>query len=233
MRRFFHESSRFLLTFVFIFAIFFVILNFTAFKSLFFYYVLGDKSAAEMHQLVEKEQKAELLAPEGAKKLVKKDYPPLNIVVSPLDFRLIIPKIDQNVPIVKMSDEYISDDLWGKFEKEVQAALRTGIVHYPGTAMPGQKGNAFFTGHSSYYPWDKGNYKEVFANLNKLEIGDEYYIYYQQKQYRYKIMEKKEVRPAEVGVLEQHQTKKLSTLMTCWPLGTTLKRLILVAEQVS
>lgn len=228
----FRESIGFLVTFFLIFVVSFAAMNFSATKSLITFYLLGEKHAEALQESVDPRKEEVLLVPKGAKKIVQKEFPPLQMEVSPLDFRLIVPKIGKNVPLVKMSDEYISDDLWGKFEKEVQQELRKGVVHYPGTAFPGQNGNVFFTGHSSYYPWDPGKYKDVFANLSQLEVGDEYYVYFQQKKHTYKIFEKKEVRPSEVGVLEQASDKKLSTLMTCWPLGTALKRLIIVAEEV-
>ena len=227
------EIFRFILTFGVIFAIFFVLMNFSAFSSVITHYITG----AETEEIIKEnigETKVETnpLEDQNAKKLVKKEFPPLYLSVAPLDFRLIVPKIGVNVPMVRMSDQFISDDLWGKFEKEVQGALREGVIHYPGTAYPGQYGNVFITGHSSYYPWDKGEYKDVFSNLNQLEVGDEYYVYYQQKKYRYKVVEKKEVRPYEVKVLEQSKTEKLSTLMTCWPIGTTLRRLVVTGEEV-
>jgi sortase A len=197
------------------------------------YHVIGEQQTAKLNEAVAEKNLEQIpLPPKGAKKLVKKEFPNLNLSVVPLDFRLVIPKIAKNVPLIKMSDEYITDDLWGKFEKEVQEFLRSGVVHYPGTANPGQYGNAFFTGHSSYYPWDKGNYKDVFANLNQLNVGDEYFVYWQQSSYKYKIVDKKEVRPTEVGVLNQPEDRKFSTLMTCWPLGTTLRRLVIIGEEV-
>ena len=231
------EGLSFLLTFGTIFLVSFVLLNFSAFKTILQHYFTGEQKQEMMQESVEinyekQAKKIQPVIPSKAKKLIKKVFPKLFLTVSPLDFRLVIPKIGKNVPIVKMSDNYITEDFWGKFEKEAQTALKKGIVHYPGTALPGQVGNAFFTGHSSYYPWDDGAYKEVFANLNLLEKGDEYFVYLHQKKIKYKVIEKKEVKPYEVKILEQPEDKKLSTLMTCWPLGTTLKRLIVVAEEV-
>ncbi len=227
------ELFGFILTFVIIFGVSFALMNFSAVKSLVSFHFFTEEKEMLKETVGEKELKEIPLPPKGAKKLIKKEFPPLHLSVTPLDFRLVIPKLIKSVPLVAMPDEYITDDLWGKFEKEVQGYLRDGVVHYPGTASPGQIGNAFFTGHSSYYPWDKGNFKDVFANLNKLNIGDEYIIFFQQKKYRYRVVEKKEVSPLEVGVLEQPENKKLSTLMTCWPLGTTFRRLIVVAEDIT
>src|SRR5262245_35658883 len=57
-------------------------------------------------------------------------------------------------------------------ESDFQAALKTGVVHYPGTALPGQSGNAYIFGHSSDYIWVKSQYKSAFATLPHIQVGD-------------------------------------------------------------
>jgi LPXTG-site transpeptidase (sortase) family protein len=152
--------------------------------------------------------------------------------VGPPENRLIIPKLGLNIPLVTPSYASLLAEDWTKVEEDIQQALEQGVVHYPGTARPGQAGNFFVTGHSSYYPWASGNYKTVFARLHNLEPGDEYYVYYGGDQHRYIVRSKKEVSPSDVGVLDQPINKRLATLMTCTPVGTTLRRLILVAEEI-
>ena len=88
------------------------------------------------------------------------------------------------------------------------------------------------TGHSSYYPWDDGNYKDVFARLSELDVGDTYTSYYGGDRHTYRVTKKYEVKPNNVSVLDQPTTKRLSTLMTCTPVGTTLRRLIVQAEEI-
>lgn len=167
------------------------------------------------------------------KKDVRKKFEMPDLPIVPTDNRLVIPKLGKSVPLVNTSTENLAGENWHELEEQIQGALRDGIVHYPGTARPGQYGNVFLTGHSSYYPWDPGKFKDVFATLGKLEIGDRYYVYYDQQRYVYEIVEKKEVQPDHVEVLAQPKDKKVSTLMTCSPVGTTLRRLILTAEQIS
>lgn len=152
--------------------------------------------------------------------------------ITPPDTRIVIPKIAKNIPILTVGDESRIAENWVKLEADIQKALRDGVVHYPGTANPGEFGNAFITGHSSYYPWDDGRYKDVFAALHNLEKGDEYYIFHKGKKYKYVITEIKVVPPSDVSVLDQNYNHKESTLMTCTPVGTAKNRLILKAEQV-
>lgn len=105
------------------------------------------------------------------------------------------------------------------------------MVRYPGTARPGEVGNAFIFGHSSNYPWVKSDYNDVFALLDNLQNGDEIIIFYNQKKYVYRVTDRAEVKPGDVKALESRDpNKKELSLMTCWPVGTTLKRLIVFAE---
>jgi LPXTG-site transpeptidase (sortase) family protein len=152
--------------------------------------------------------------------------------ITPPDTRIVIPKIAKNIPILTVGEDSRISENWEKLESDIQKALRDGVVHYPGTAVPGDFGNTFITGHSSYYPWDDGRYKDVFAALHNLEEGDEYYIFHKGKKYKYVITEIKVVPPSDVSVLDQNYNYKESTLMTCTPVGTAKNRLILKAEQV-
>lgn len=117
-------------------------------------------------------------------------------------------------------------------ESALQQKLKEGVAHYPGTANPGEKGNAFIFGHSSYYWWDWSEYSNVFATLEQIKAGDKILIYYNQKLYIYEVRETKVVDPTDLSVIEQGNKHEL-TLMTCTPLGTDLMRFIVVAEQVN
>lgn len=152
--------------------------------------------------------------------------------VGPFEDRLIIPKMEKNIPIVRPSMDALMKEDWKQFELDIQTALHDGVVHYPGSARPGQPGNFFLTGHSSYYPWDDGKYKDVFARLSELNPGDTYMVYYGGDRHTYRVTAKKEVKPSDVTVLDQPTDKRLATLMTCTPVGTTLRRLIVTAEEI-
>jgi sortase A len=105
------------------------------------------------------------------------------------------------------------------------------VVHYPGTAEPGQNGNVVITGHSSYFVWDPGGFKDVFALLHEVNIGDKIIVYHQQIPYSYQVYDKKVVMPDQVDVLTQAGENRL-TLITCTPVGTNLKRLVVFAKPV-
>lgn len=118
-------------------------------------------------------------------------------------------------------------------ESDIQDALISGVAWYPGTALAGQIGNMYIAGHSSDNPWSKGNYKTVFALLPKLELGQEIQITDSAGRfYTYKIIETKIVSPKDFSVLIQPTDRFLLTLQTSYPLGTALKRYIVVSELV-
>lgn len=157
--------------------------------------------------------------------------PGLNLEIVPPDDRIIVPRIKQNVPVVKVNTENLIRRDWGALEKDIQESLKEGVVHYPGTAEPGENGNVVITGHSSYFPWDPGRFKDVFALLTEVVVGDKVVVYHDQKKYIYEVYERKIVTPDKIDVLTQKGDNRL-TLITCYPVGTNLKRLILLAKPV-
>lgn len=139
---------------------------------------------------------------------------------------IIIPKINVEIPVVYNGT---SID-----EAAIQSDLQNGVVHYPTTALPGQNGNAAFYGHSSNNIFNKGKYKFAFVLLRTLVIGDTFYLTNNDKIYVYKVISRSVVEPNEVSVLGPVSGQiATATLITCDPPGTSLKRLVVVGEQIS
>jgi len=161
----------------------------------------------------------------------RQQIPALNLQIAPTDDRIIIPRINKNVPVVGVSTENLLKRDWNGLEKDIQDALKDGVVHYPGTAMPGLRGNVVITGHSSYFAWDPGRFKDVFALLHEVAVGDTVIVYHNQEKYTYKVYETRVVTPDKVEILTQQGEDRL-TLITCTPVGTNLKRLIVLAKPV-
>ena len=225
---FFVDSLRFGMTFALIFTCLFLTLNYQSFGKI---AVAMTDPLAPLRDRLPVEQAAEMLS-QNIPRSMDSDIAQFLPTVGPPDNRLLIPSLGLNVPIVIPPNDALIAEEWERLEGDIQTALAHGTVHYPGTARPGQAGNFFITGHSSYYPWADGKYKSVFARLPMLKTGDEFWVYYGGDRHRYVIQEKKEVKPTDVGVLDQPLDRRMATLMTCVPIGTTLRRLILQAQEL-
>lgn len=127
----------------------------------------------------------------------------------------------------------VSYDAQEENEAAFQELLQKGVVHYPNTALPGQAGgNVAIFGHSSGAAWAPGEYKFVFSLLDKLEQGDKIYLDHQGKRHTYAVTDMRVVMPNEVSVL-YHTGKSQLTLVTCYPVGTNQKRLIVNAKPLA
>ena len=155
--------------------------------------------------------------------------------ISPPDDRIVIPRINKNIPLVGIDgDQDLINQNWQSLEKKVQDKLLYGAVLYPGTVKPGYFGNTTITAHSSYYPWaNPKDYIDAFALLGEMKVGDGLSVFYHGQKYTYKVYDVFEVQPGDTSVIEQNEQRSDLTLITCTPVGTTLKRLIVKAEQVS
>jgi len=139
-------------------------------------------------------------------------------------FSIIIPKIGANSKVISDVDSQDS--------KVYQVALTKGVAHAKGSAYPGEIGNSFYFAHSSDNFYNANRYNSVFYLLNKMEKGDFFYLVYKNWVYKYIVTETSIVEPEEVRYLENNTDKKMATLMTCWPAGTTISRLVVVGELV-
>lgn len=131
------------------------------------------------------------------------------------DFTISIPKLRIDRVLVKVDSE--SFDQW--------------LAHYPGSALPGEEGNVFISGHSVlpqfYNPRD---YKTIFSTIHTLEPGDEILVEVGGVEYRYLVKSKRVVDPQEVSVIKPPAPGRFLSLLTCNPPGTYFKRLIVLAE---
>ncbi len=157
----------------------------------------------------------------------------LGIEITPYENRIIIPTIGKNIPLIDITQKKVEwvDELNDIFMKE----LENGVIRYPGSAKPGDAGNSFIFGHSSNFPWMEWEYNDVFALLDKVTFDDEVVVYYGQEKHTYKIRTKNVISPGDVSILQKEVAwdKSKLTLMTCWPIGTTLNRLVLTWELIS
>jgi len=145
-------------------------------------------------------------------------------ILQPIDpwFSILIPKIDLNTKVLA--------NINPADKSQYRQALKTGVAHAAGTYLPGEKGRVFLFGHSTDYIWNVPRFNAVFYLLKELKSGDEIDIVYQGKRYIYQVSDRKIVDPSEVAYLKPKWGEEEIILQTCWPPGTTWKRLLIFAQ---
>lgn len=161
----------------------------------------------------------------GTKQNTNINLLPNTEIIRPLDlnFSIVIPKIAANAVVVPNVDT--------ANESSYLDALQKGVAHALGTDFPGSGRHIFLFAHSTDYFWRVGDYNAVFYLLYKLEKGDEINLYFSGKRHKYEVFNKMIIDPSQVQYLTRLTPNEELTLQTCWPPGTTLKRLLIFAKK--
>jgi sortase A len=148
------------------------------------------------------------------------------VMIAPMstDFGVVIPKIMANVAVTA--------DVNPAKPEVYQEVLRTagGVAHAAGSAYPDEDGAVYIFGHSTDSNVNVARYNAVFYLLRKLEPNDLIVVYFRGKDYRYRVKYKKVVNPDDLNDITSVANERKLILQTCWPPGTTWKRLLVVAE---
>ena len=100
--------------------------------------------------------------------------------------------------------------------------LRGSVGHVPGTALPGEPGNAAFAAHRDTF----------FRPLAGIRKGDTVLVTTPDGVHRYRVYATRIVAPTEISVLRAGHQSQL-TLVTCYPfdfVGSAPQRFIVQAE---
>jgi LPXTG-site transpeptidase (sortase) family protein len=135
--------------------------------------------------------------------------------------RLIIPSLGIEAPIV------ISQS---NTEAGYQKDLESGVIYMPGSSGLNEKGAIVIMGHSSAYPWYKGQYGSIFALLNKLNVDDEIIVLSKDRQYIYHVSGKEIKAPKDL-VFQTEEDQPILYLVSCWPVNTAWKRIVIKTAQ--
>lgn len=148
-------------------------------------------------------------------------------ILTPVDpnFSIIIPKIGANARVLANID--------ASNKNIYLEALNHGVAQALGTAFPGEGGHIFLFAHSTDYFWNVSTYNAIFYLLYKLEKNDEVNIFYKGQRFVYRVIGQEIVDPSQVQYLTRKTNREFLTLQTCWPPGTTLKRLLIFAVRVA
>lgn len=140
-------------------------------------------------------------------------------------FSLVIPKIGLN------SEIFANVSLAEK--EDYDAFLKKGVAHASGSYFPGQNGTVYLFGHSTDYVWNLPQFQAVFYLLKELQEGDRINLFYQGKRYIYEVADKKLVSPTDLSYLKPKSGEEEVILQTCWPPGTTWKRLLVFGRPIN
>jgi sortase A len=103
--------------------------------------------------------------------------------------------------------------------------LEQGPGHYPGTPLPGERGNSAIAGHRT-------TYLHPFYNLNELAQGDPITVITVQGIFQYDVASMQAVLPSDVSVVRPTRWPTL-TLTTCNPRFSASQRLVVHAVLVA
>jgi sortase A len=126
-------------------------------------------------------------------------------------------------PFAELRIPRFGDDWeWAVVEGTDASALELGPGHYPGTPMPGERGNAAVAAH-------RAGHGDPFIDFDELRTGDPVRLTQGDTTWVYRIVREPWTVPADADeVLDPLPGRKL-TLTTCWPKYGSSKRLIAVA----
>lgn len=124
-----------------------------------------------------------------------------------------IPKIGVTEPVYHYSTE---------------VSLGLGVGHIHGSSLPtgGENTHTVLTGHRGL-PNQK-----FFSDLDKMEIGNKFYIHVFDQVLAYQIYDIRVIEPTDVSGLMIEDGKDLATLVTCTPYGVNTQRLLIMGRRV-
>lgn len=124
-----------------------------------------------------------------------------------------IPKIDIVLPIYHGISEKV---------------LQSGVGHLPNTSLPvgGESSHAVLSGHRGL-----ANAK-IFTDLNKMEMGDVFYIKVLHHTFAYQVDQILTVLPSETDALQIEKGKDYVTLVTCTPYAVNTHRLLVRGARI-
>ncbi len=111
--------------------------------------------------------------------------------------------------------------------------LSKNLIQYEGSAFPGELGATIIFGHSILPQFfSPKNYMAIFSLIPTMEFGDEIIIKFDGMSFIYRVIDKTEVKPDNLAVLEQSFESETLRLITCTPPGTYLRRAVITAALI-
>ncbi|SEH52842.1 sortase A [Ruminococcus flavefaciens] len=140
-------------------------------------------------------------------------YNTLDITGTGIMGYLTIEKIKVELPIYHSVDDNV---------------LQVAVGHLPGTSLPigGAGTHSVMSGHRGLPS------ARLFTDLDKMELGDVFYITVLSEVFTYQVDQIKTVKPYEIDDLKIDPDKDYCTLFTCTPYGINSHRLLVRGERI-
>lgn len=189
-----------------------------------FYPIINAITRHNIDKIIGKQyEAAAITANESFGSLLGREDPNLKIL-QPKDpnFSIIVEKIGADAPIIANVDP-TNKDIYN-------AALRKGVAHSLGTSFPGQPGVTYLFAHSTDSIFSVPRFNAIFYLLNEIEVGERIVIYFNNKRFDYIVQETLITEPEDVSYFTMQTEEQILVLQTCYPPGTTWKRLLVIAK---
>ena len=105
-------------------------------------------------------------------------------------------------------------------------AMERGFWYYPLSTPPGQRGNTIIIGHRFLHIPPR---QDTFFNLDEVRVGDQIVLQQKDNEYTYTVINVRVVQKNDTSILSETSDYRI-TLVTCTPLWTAEKRLVITGK---
>ncbi|MFZ3074339.1 MAG: sortase [Minisyncoccales bacterium] len=184
---------------------------------------------AENRPAADKANESETIGPEAevaieteleSKPVVEAPIVPATAPDAPRADMVIIPKIGVNAPVITPQT---------KDAAQLKKLLDSGAVIYPDSVIFGADGQTIVLGHSAPPNWPKIKHDTIFSRIAELSAGDKIIVIYDDRTYNYSVLQSQIIEKGGAIPATVAGGNSLA-LVTCWPPGRDLKRMVVQAR---
>ena len=136
-------------------------------------------------------------------------------------FGLVVPRVAINKSVAKQVDLYE--------EERLINLLDGSLAHLAGSSRPNRLGPVVILGHPLSQLLNFRHLNPELYLLDKLEVGDPVFVFYEGTQYMYKVSANGVHSPTYFDFFDANRERKLY-LVSGWPPGTSLRLFVVEAE---
>lgn len=141
-----------------------------------------------------------------------------------------------SIPSLELNNLPVQANVESGVEEVYDQVLNTSLAHFQGTGLPisDVNNNIVIYGHSATnnYFSRTNDVAAAFSKLSEVKIGDEVSIQMDGKEYKFRIVKTKIVKPDDISIITGTKNKETLTLFTCYPSGINSNRFVAVARPI-